>query len=161
MIYSRLEQVCYFMWFRVVFPVVVQSLSCVWLFVIPWTAACQASLSPTISWSLLKLVSIESVILSNHFNLCHPLLLPSSLSQGLFQWVSHQVAKVLELQLQCQSFQWIFMTGLLLDWLVCFKIDWFDFLAVQRTLMSLLQYHSSKASIPGHSAFFIAQLSHP
>ena len=89
--------------------VVVQSLSCVWLFVTRWTAVCQASLSFTISQSLLKLMSIESVMPSNHLILCHPLLfLPSIFRhQDLFQWVisSHQVAKVLELHLQNQSFQ--------------------------------------------------------
>ena len=76
--------------------------------------------------------------------------------QGLFQWVSssHQAAKVLELQLQHQSFQWIFG-------LISFRIDWFDLLAVQQTLKSLLQHHSSKASILWCSAFFIDQLSHP
>ena len=93
---------------------VVQSLSCVQLFATPWTAARQASLSFTISWSLLKTTSIESMMPSNHLILCHPLLfLPSiflSQHQGLFQWVnsSHQVAKLLELQLQQQPFQWIF-----------------------------------------------------
>ena len=92
---------------------VVQLLSHVWLFETPWTAAHQASLSFTISRSLLKFMSIELVMLSNHLILCRP---PSPLSfnlsqhQGLFQWVSssHQVAKVLELQLAHQSFQWIF-----------------------------------------------------
>ena len=92
----------------------------------------------------------------------HPLLSPFppafnvSEHQGLFQWVSslHHVLKVLELQLQHQSFQWILG-------LISFRIDWFDLLAVQRTLKSLLQYHSSKASILWHSAFFIVQLSHP
>ena len=89
----------------------VQSLSCVWLFATPWSAACQASLSITKSWSLLKLMSIESVW-------CHPIIsspvIPSpptfnlSQHQGLFKWVSssHQVAKVMEFQLQHQSFQW-------------------------------------------------------
>ena len=81
------------------------------LFVTLWTAACQASLSFIISWSVLTLMSIESVMLSNHLILCHPLLLLPSIfpSISLFQWVSpsHQVAKVLELQLQHQSFQWI------------------------------------------------------
>ena len=78
-----------------------------------------------------------------------------SQNQGLFQWVSssHQVAKVLEFQLQYQSSQWIF-------WLISFRIDWFDLLAVQGTLKSLLQHHSSKASILWPSAFFIVQLSH-
>ena len=92
----------------------------------------------------------------------HPLLPPSppalnlSQHQGLFQWVTslHQVAKILELQLQHQSFQWIFRVDF-------FRIDWFDLLAVQGTLKSLLQHHSSKASILGCSDFFIVQLSHP
>ena len=96
---------------------------------------------------------IESVMPSNHlipvipFSSCFNL----SQHQGLFQWVSssHQVAKVLEFQLQ--SFQW----------LISFRIDWLDLLAVHEILKSLLQYHSSKASILQHSAFFIAQLSYP
>ena len=97
------------------FTLVVQLLSCVWLFATPWTATCQASLSFTISWSLLKFTSIESVMSSNHLILCCLLLLPSifpsirvfSNESGVFQWVgsSHQVAKVLELQFQHQSFQ--------------------------------------------------------
>ena len=92
---------------------VVQLLSPVWLFAIPWTAACQASLSFTVSWSLLKFMSIELVLLSEHCTLCHPLLLFAfnlSQHQIVFQRVSssHQIAKVLELQLQHQSFQWIF-----------------------------------------------------
>ena len=80
----------------------------------------QASLSLTISWSLLKLMSIESVMPSNHLILCHPLLLPPSIFQDLFQWVSslHQVAKVLELQHQHQSFQWIFRFDFPWNWLV-------------------------------------------
>ena len=99
--------------------VVVQSLSCVQLFVILWIEACQASLSYTISWSLLKFMSIESMIPSNHLSHplspCSPPALNLCLYQGLFQWVnsSYQVAKVLELQLQHQSFQWIFRTDLL------------------------------------------------
>ena len=95
----------------------VQLLRRVWLFVTRWTAAHQASLSFTISWSLLKLMHIELVMPSNHLILCHPfLLLPSTLQhQCLFQWVSssHQVAKVVELQLQHQSFQWTPRTDLL------------------------------------------------
>ena len=133
-------------------------LSHVQLFATPWTAPRQASLSFTNSQSLLKLMSIESVMPSNHL---HPLLSPSppifnlSQHQGLFQWVSssHEVAKVLEFQLQHQSFQCIFRTDFL-------RIDWFDLLAVQGTLKSLLQHHSSKASILQCSAFFIVQLSH-
>ena len=114
----------------------VQSLSHVRLFATPWTAAPQASLSITNSQSLLKLMSIESVMPSNNLILYHPLLLwPSIFSSGSFHYVSslHQVAKVLEFQLQHQSFQWIFRT------------DWLDLLAVQGTLKSLLQHHSSKA----------------
>ena len=92
----------------------------------------------------------------------HPLLSPSpptfnlSKHQGLFQWVSslHQVAKVLEFQLQHQSFQWTFRT-------ISFRMDWLDLLAVQGTLKSLLQHHSSKASILQCSAFFRVQVSHP
>ena len=92
----------------------------------------------------------------------HPLLSPSSPTfnlsqhQGLFKWVgsSHQVAKVLEFQLQHQSFQWILRTDSL-------RMDWLDLLAVQRTLKSLLQHHSSKASVLQRSAFFIVWLSHP
>ena len=90
----------------------VQTISHVWLFVTPWTAARQASLSITNSWGLLKYVSVESVMPSNHPILCCPLSPPAfnlSQYQDLFQWVSssHQVAKVLELQFQHQSFQWI------------------------------------------------------
>ena len=138
----------------------VQSLSRVWLFVTPWTAAHQASLSITISQTLLKLMSIELVIPSNHLILCHPPF-PPALNlfqhQGLFQWVSssHQVAKGLEFQLQHQSFQWIY------SGLMSFEMDWLDLLAVQGPLKSLLQHHSSKASILQCSAFFIVQLSHP
>ena len=96
---------------------VVQSLSSVRLFATPWTAAHQASLSLTISWSLLKCVSIELVMPSNHLILFRPLILPSTFPsiRVFFQWVdsSHQVAKVLELQLQHQSFQWIFRVDFL------------------------------------------------
>ena len=131
----------------------VQLLSRVWLSVIPWTAARQASLSITNSWSSFKLMCIESVVPSNYLVFCCPLLLPPNLSQhhGLFQWVSslHQVAKVLELQLQHQSFQLIFMIDF--SW-----VDWLDLLAVQGTLKSLLQHHSSNASVLRRSAFFIS-----
>ena len=122
-----------------------------------WTVAHQASLSFTISWSLLKLVAIELVI---PIQTSHPLSSPSSAAlslsqhQGVFQWVgsSHQVAKVLELQ--HQSFQWILG-------LISFRIDWFNLLAVQGTLKSILQHHSSKAWILQCSPFFMVQLSYP
>ena len=136
----------------------VQLLSCVQLFVTPWAAARQASLFITNSWSLLKLMSIESVMPFNHLVLCRSLL-PRSIFPSIrvfFKWVrsSHPVAKVLEFQLQHQSFQWIFRTDFL--WM-----DWLDLLAVQGTLKSLLQPHSSKTSILRRSTFFIVQLSHP
>ena len=121
---------------------VVQSLSHVQFFA--WTAAFQASLSFTISQRLLKLISIESVMSSNQFILCCPLLLLARIFPRIrwVQWVgsSYQVAKVLELQLQHQSFQWIFRADFL-------RNDWFDFPAVQETLKSLFQHHSSKASV--------------
>ena len=113
----------------------VQSLSRVQLFATPWTAACQASLSITSSQNLLKLMPIELVMPSNHLILSSPSPPVFNLSQhqGLFQWVSslHQVAKVLEFQLQYQSFQWIFR--------ISFRMDWLNLLAVQGTLKSLLQ----------------------
>ena len=92
----------------------VQSLSCVWLFVTPWTVACQTSLSIAISRSLLILLSVESVMPSNHLILCRPLLLPPSIFPSIRVFTkkvssSHHLAKVLEFQLQHQSFQWIWM----------------------------------------------------
>ena len=115
-----------------------------------------------VHYHLLKLAQTHVHWVSDAIQPPHPLSPPSSpifnLSQhqGLFQWVSspHQVAKVLELQLQHQSFQWIFRTDFL-------RMDLLDLLAVQGTLKSLLQHHSSKASILRQSAFFIVQLSHP
>ena len=129
----------------------VQSLSHVQLFVTPWTAALQASLSIINSQSSLKLMSIESVMPSSHLILCHPLFLPPSIFPTIrvfFNESALRVAKVLEFQLQHQSFQWIFRTDF-------FRMVWFDFLAVQETLKSLLQNHSSKASILQCSAFFM------
>ena len=115
----------------------------------------QPSLSITNSQSLLKLMSRKSLMPSNHLILSSPSPPTFNLSQhqSLFQWVSssHQVAKVLEFQLQHQSFQWMFRTDFL---------DWLDLFVVQGTLTSLLQHHSSKASVLQHSAFFIVQLSH-
>ena len=138
----------------------VQLLSRVWLFVTPWIAACQASLSITNSQSLLKLTPTHRV--SDAIQPSHPLSSPSppapnpSQHQVLFQWVnsSHEVAKVLEFQLQHQSFSEH-------PGLISFRMDWLDLLAVQGTLKSLLQQHSSKSPIFQHSAFFIVQLSHP
>ena len=116
---------------------------------------------PTItnSRSLLKLISVQLLMPSSHLILCRPLLLlppTPPKHKGLFQWVnySHEVAKILEFQFQHHSFQWIARTDL-------FRMDWLDWLDLQGTLKSLLQHHSSKASILWHSAFFTAQLSHP
>ena len=134
----------------------VQSLNRVHLFGTPWTPARQASLSITNSQSLHKLISIELVIPSNHLILCHPLILAPSQHQGLFQGVStsHHMAKVLKFQLQHQSFQGIFRTDFLQDGLSGSP-------AVQGTLKSLPQHHSSKASILQCSALVIVYLSHP
>ena len=141
-----------------IFSIVVQSLSCVQLFVTPWTAAYQASLPFTTSQSLHKLMSIESVMLSNHLILCHPLpLLPSvfpcirvfSNESGLcIRWPKYW------------SFSFSISPSNECSELISFRIDWFDLLAVQGTLTSLLQYHSWKASILWCSAFFMVQLSH-
>ena len=125
----------------------VQSLSHVQLFATPWTAACQASLSITNSRSLLKLMSIESVMQSNHLILCHPLLLLPSIFPSI-RVFSNESA----LRIRCSNEH---------PGLISFRMDWLDLLAVQGTLKSLLQCHSSKALILQHSAFFIVQLLHP
>ena len=139
----------------------IQSLSHVQLFATSWTAALQVSLSITNSRSLLKLKSIKSVMPSNHLIMCCPLLLLPSIFPSIRVLSSESVLCIrwpkCWFQLQHQSFQWIFMTDFLKN-LVWFR---FDLLAVQGTLKSLLQNHSSKASILQHSAFFIVQLSHP
>ena len=135
----------------------VQSLSHVQLFVTPWTAACQDSLSITSSRSLLKLISIELVMPSNHLILCHPLL-PSIFAN--IRVFSYELA----LRIRWPTY-WSFSFGISpsneYSGLISFRIAWFDLLAVQGTLKSLLQHHSSKASILQHSAFFMVQLSHP
>ena len=122
----------------------------------PIDAARQASLSITNSHILPKPMSIESVMPSHPLSSPSPPILNLSQHQGLFKWVSssYQVAKVLEFQLQHQSFQWT-------PGLISFRLDWWDLLAVQGTLKSLLQHHSSKASIRWPSAFFMVRLSHP
>ena len=136
----------------------VQLLSCVQLFAIPWTAAHQAFLSITNSQSLLKLMSIESVIPSNHLILCRPLLLLPSIFPNI-RAVSNESA----LRIRCPKY-WSFSFSISPSnqhpGLISFRMDWLDLLAVQGTLKSLLQHHSSKPSIPRHSAFFIVQLSH-
>ena len=134
--------------------IAVQSQSRILLFVTPWTAACQASLSSTISRSLLKLMSTELVMPSNHLILCHPLLLMASIFPSIRVFSNESV-----LCIKWPNY-WSFSFNEYLG-LISFRIDWFDVLAVQGTLKSPLQHHSSKASILRHSAFFMVQLSHP
>ena len=122
------------------------------------TVARQASLPITNSQSLLKLMSVESVMPSNHLILCHPLLLPSIfLSIRVF---SNETVLRIRQPKYC-SFSFSISPSNEYSGLICFRMDWLDLLAVQGTLKSLLQQHSSKASIPWHSAIFIVQLSHP
>ena len=135
-----------------------QSLSRVWLFATLWTAARQASLSITNSRSPAKLMSIESVMPSNHLILCHPLLLLPSIfpSIGVF---SNESALHIRLP-KYWSFSFNISPSNEHPDLISFRMDWLDLLAVQGTLKSLLQHYSSKASILRRSAFFIVQLSH-
>ena len=137
----------------------VQLLSCVWLFATPWTAASQASLSFTISLSLLKLMSIESVMPSNHLILCRPLLLPPSIFPSIRVFSNESVLCIR--WPKYWSFSFSISPSNEYSGLISFRIDWFDLLAVQGTLKSLLQYHSSKALILWRSAFFMVHLSLP
>ena len=137
----------------------VQSLSCVQLFATPWTAARQASLSITNSWSLLKLMSIESVMPSNHLILCRPLLFLPSIFPSIRVFSNESVLHIRWPKYWSFSFR-ISPSNEYLG-LISFRIDWLDLLFVQGTLKSLLQYHNSKASILWHSVFFIVQLLHP
>ena len=137
----------------------VQSLSHVRVFVTPWTAAHQASLSITNSQSLLKLMSIKSVMPSNHLILCRPLLLLPSIFLSIRVFSSESVLPIR--WQKYRSFSFSISPSNEYSGLISLRIDWLDLLAVQGTLKSLLQHHSSKASILWHSAFFIVQLSHP
>ena len=137
----------------------VQSLSHVHLFATPWTAARQAFLSFTNSRSLLKLMSIASVMPSNRLILSHPLLLPPSIFPSIRVFSNESVLRIR--WPKYWSFSFSISPSNEYSGLVSFRIDWFDILAVQGTLKSLLQHQSSKASILQHSAFFIVQLSHP
>ena len=131
----------------------VQSFSCVQLFAIPWTAAHQASLSITNSWSLLKLMSIKSVMPSNHLILCYPLLLLPSVFPSIRVFSNESVLRIR--WPEYWSFSFNISPSNEYSGLVSFRMDWLDPLAVQGTLKSLLQDHSSKASILWCSAFFI------
>ena len=134
----------------------VQSLSHVWLFGTQWTAACQASPSITNSWSLRKLMSIESVMPSNHLLLCCPLLLPPSIFPSIRVFSNESVLCIR--WPKYWSFSFSISPSNVCSRQISFRMDWLDLLAVQGTLKSLLQHHSSKASILWHSAFFIVQL---
>ena len=129
----------------------------VWLFETPWMAARQVSLSFTISWSLLKFMSIESIRPSNHFILCHPLLLLPSIFPSFRVFPNES-----PLCIRCPMY-WNFNITSSNEYsgLISFRMDWFDLLAVQGILKSLLQHHCLKASILWRSAFFMVQLSHP
>ena len=139
-----------------VVSVVIQysSVSHVQLFATPWTAACQASLSITNSWSLLKFMSVKSVMPFNHLILCRPLLLPAPIrvfsneSVLCIRWPKYW------------SFSFSISPSNEYSGLIFFRIDWFDLLSVLGALKSLLQHHSSKASILWHSAFFFLFNSH-
>ena len=134
----------------------VQLLSHVRLLVIPWTAAHQASPSFTIFQSLLKLMSIESVMPSNHLILCHPLLLLPSIFPSI-RVFSNESALHIRWP-KYWSFSFSMCPSNEYSGLISFRVDWFDLLAVQGTLKNLLQ-HSSKASVPQFSAFFMVHLS--
>ena len=127
--------------------------------VIPWTTACQASLSITNYQNLLKLISIESLMASNHLILCHPLLLPPSILHRI--WVFSDESVLLIRLPKYWTFSFSFSPSNEYSGLISFRIDWLVLFAVQGTLKSRFQYHSSKASIPQPSAFFRFQLSQP
>ena len=137
----------------------VQSLRCVQLFAAPWTAARQTSLSITNCRSLLKVMSIESGMPFNHLILCCPLLLPPSVFPSIRVFSSESVLRIR--WPKYWSFSFSINSSSEYSGLISFRMDWLDLLAVQGTLKSLLQHHSSKASIFQRSIFFIVQLSHP
>ena len=122
-----------------------------------WTAACQAFLSFIQLRSLLKFMSIESVMPSNNCILCHPLLLPSVF---LSIWIFSNESALHVRRPKYWSFSFSISPSSEYSGLISFRMDWLDLLAVQQTLKSLLQHHSSKASILWHSAFFMVQISH-
>ena len=134
-------------------------LSSVRLFATPWTAACQASLSITNSRSLLKLMSIELVMPSNHLILCRPLFLPPSIFPSIRVFSNEPVLRIR--WPKYWSFSFSISPSNDYSGLISFEMDWLDLLVVQGTLKSLLQHHTSKVSVPWCSTFFMVQLSHP
>ena len=145
-------------WTREVTFVVVQLPSCAWLFVTPWTAACQATLFFTISWSLLIFMSIELVMPSNHLILWSPLLILLSIFHSIRIFSSESALRIR--WPKCCSFSFSISPSNEYSELISLRIDWFDCLTVQGTLKSLLQYHNLKASVIWPLAFLIVQLSH-
>ena len=137
----------------------VQLLSHVRLFATPWTTARQASLSITNSQSSTKPMSIESVMPSNHLILCHPFFLPPLIFPSIRVFWNESTFHIR--WLKYWSFSFSITPSNKHPGLISFRMDWLDLLAVQATLKSLLQHHSSKVSILWHSAFFRVQLSHP
>ena len=137
----------------------VQSLSRVQLFATPWTAAHQAFLSITDSQNLLKLMSIELVMPSKHLILCHPFLLLPSIFPRIRVFSNESALRIR--WPKYWSFSFSISPSNEHSVLISFRMDWFGLLAVQETLKSLLQHHSSKASVLQCSAFIIVQLSHP
>ena len=146
-------------WVASHFTSLVQFLSHVWLFATPWTTARQASLSITNCWSLPKPMSIELVMPSNHLILCRPLLLLPSIFPKIRVFSNQSVLRIS--WPKYWSFSFNINPSNEHPGLISCRMDWLDLLAVQGTLKSLFQHHSSKASILWHSAFFIIQLSHP
>ena len=137
----------------------IQLLSCVQVFATAWTTAHQSSLFNTNFWNLLKLMSISSLMPSNRLILCHPLLLLPSIFPSIRVFSNESVLCIR--WPKYWSFSFTINPSNEYSGLISFRIDWFDLLAVQGTLKSLLQHHSSKASILQRSAFFITQISHP
>ena len=137
----------------------VQSLSHVRLFATPWTAASQASLSITSSWTLLRLMSIEAVMTSNHLILCHPLLLLPSIFPSIRVFLNESVLHIR--WPKYWSFSFSISPSNEYPGLISFTVDWFNPLAIQETLKSLLQHQSSEASTLRGLAFFLVQLSQP
>ena len=133
----------------------VQSLSCVRFFLIPWTAALHTSLSITNSWSLLKLMSIELVMPSNHLTLCHPLLLPPSIFPSIRVFPNESVLHIR--WPKYWSFSFSISPSNEYSGLISFRMDGLDLLAVQGTLKSLFQHHSSKASVLRPTKFLLVK----
>ena len=147
------------LWYVYTMEYSVQSLSNVWLFATPWIAILQVSLSITNSRSSLRLTSIESVMPSSHLFLCHPLLLLPPIPPSIRVFSNESTLRIR--WPKYWSFSFSITPSKEIPGLISFRMDWLDLLAVQGTLKSLLQHHSSKALILQRSAFFTVQLSHP